>query len=534
MGAALMRAEAARVMEFDKPKEPLPADPWEFLTKCFYTYDERAAEKKTEVVRQFPAKEYLRTITAEWVRWPNLQVDKSSQIMVTWLFVGLYLHLVLTQRAARVAWFCKTRPEARKHIEERMYRAFLKIPSRFAVPLVKLTDDGLKVYHDGEDTLPTSWITPMAAETDAADEAAKQMRSMTWTKVFFDEDEMARKAREIMVSLAPRAGGVTGVSTSNGVTYPYLLGFAKNVDSTNPLILDPKTLPGYCEPMKGIQAWNNNGFRYLVVNYRSDPDKDPETEKGRAWYVAERSRQPSDRAWRREMENDHSVAAGLPVYEHTERIILKPQVYRPWLPLLRWWDFGFANPFCCFAQIEEPTQENKLTELRLHLLLEVRQSGITVESFARHYVLEKTAEMFPGANCLDYGDPAAKQVNDKSSMTSEQMLAALGIRLRTMPSKINTGVDLFQSLISSGCVESDPVGCARLNREIGGTYHRDEQGVPVKDGVNDHGPDGVRYGVLNCVRYEPAGRDRKFAIRYATAGAAWTPGAAASRETTGA
>lgn len=524
LGAESGRAALAKARGVTK-LEPLPADPWEFMRRCVYTYDERAVEHGLATVRRFPDKDYLRILTREWQAHKNIEVDKSSQILVTWLFAGLYLHLALSQRAVKVAWFCLKKHTASEHLRDRLYRIWLTIPPKFQKPHVEVTEDGLMVYHDGPDALATSQIVPMAMESDSPEKAAQQMRSMTWTKVMVDESAFSRKAREIYVSTMPRTGGITGVSTANGNSYHYKLGYAKDPDSAKTEIVSPAR-----EALaRGMTAWQANKFRYVEVNYRADPDKDPEMPAGAVWYAAERAKMPSDRAWRREYENDHSVAAGLPVYDETEKIILKPQSYRPWLPLLRWWDFGFANPFCCLAQIEEPSEKNALTELRLHLLAEIRMSNITLEAFASHYVIPTTERLCPGAKCRDCGDPAARQKSDKSALTSEDVLKALGIRLISKPSKIEEGADLFQLLISKGCVEMDPVLCARLKAEIFGTYYRDEDGVPVKDGVNDHGPDGVRYGVLNCVRYAKAGSGRFFGLRYETGATAWTPEPAAPR-----
>lgn len=246
-----------------------------------------------------------------------------------------------------------------------------------------------------------------------------------------------------------------------------------------------------------LTATYRNGFAQVRVHYSCDAEKNPATETGRAWFEQAHKGYPS-RDWRREMEIDFTVPAGVPVYADIERLIVRPQVYRPSVQLVRGWDFGFSNPVVIFMQVV--VENGKET---LHILRELHVQNILIEAFARNYVLPETQRYYPGANVVDFGDPAGNQTSDKTPLTSIQVLMTLGIFVRTKFARLEDArkgdgrIDLFQRLISNSQVEIDPKTCPGLLADLRGGYYRDETGRPVKDGIHDHRPDASGYAVWN-------------------------------------
>lgn len=466
----------------------MPLDPWLFLQRCVVTFDERANEKGLEPERPFPDKPHLRLLTMEWSAHRHLAVEKSSQIMVTWLMAALCLHEVLTKRGQRIAWFCLKRSLAADHLRSRLYRIYTRIPLEYAKPMVRMADGELLVYHDGPERLPTSRVVPMAAETDGAENAAKQMRSHTWTRAVEDESAFYRHGEDLHYSLLPRTGAYVKVSTPNGLTF-----FRRLMHGDEPTASGDVVRPEMTELARGVWAWEKNGFRCLRVLHFADPEKDPTTPEGAAWYARERSRF-SERKWRREMHCDSDVPSGEPVYQDTDRVSLCPQVYRPWLKLIRCWDFGKTCSACVFFQVE-PSGE----VWRVHLLYEVIWRNARIEPMAEH-VINETARLFPRADCLDYGDPGGKAEHESASASSIKILESKGIWVRCRQDEARLlayGIELVQWFVTQRLVEADPVGAPITVRALLGGYSVDEHGLAVKDGVYDHPADAFRYGMIN-------------------------------------
>lgn len=488
----------------------IPDDPWEFLKLC-HTYDELAKQRGEEPLRPFPDRPYLQVITRQWQAHQYLSIEKSRQIMVTWLMAGLHLWWVLRSPGQRVAWFCMKRPVAVRHLEGRVLRMYLSLPRTLVKPVADMVNGEFLVFHDGRDALPTSRITPMAAETDAAEDASKQMRSETWSRWFLDEIAFCRNAEDTLFSLLPGGGGGATVSTPNGHSFFWRLGHVEGLEGEVETSVTKEPLA------KGIEGWNLNGFRHLGVHYTADPAKDPATPEGKAWYesptqVAARA---NTRKWRREMELDSTIPAGHPVYADTERIVVAPQVYRPRLKLIRGWDFGFNNPVCIFLQVCPLEEDGKTVGHTVHCLKEVHVPHKLIREFAQDHVLPVTTKgsgrcLFPDPSAtIDFGDPAGHQRSDKSPLSSIQVLAALGINVRTSHAEVDTRIDLLQEIISNGQLEIDPAGCPGLLNDLRGGYYRDEHGKPVKDGIHDHRPDGLGYAIFNLFGLRREGSEGK-------------------------
>lgn len=185
---------------------------------------------------------------------------------------------------------------------------------------------------------------------------------------------------------------------------------------------------------------------------------------------------------------------GTPVYrEFLYDTHARELQFDPYMPLLRFWDFGYRHPCCIWAQIDE--------EGRLLVLREKLGSNVEIIPFIDE-CKSLTATRFQGANdILDFGDPAARQKKDTGSTLAE--LNKAGILLRYRVTRIDEGVRLlrmrFEKLIrNKPAIMIDKRGCPIILAALRGGYRMDDMGLkPVKDGYYDHLMDALRYGAVN-------------------------------------
>lgn len=187
---------------------------------------------------------------------------------------------------------------------------------------------------------------------------------------------------------------------------------------------------------------------------------------------------------------------GQPVYRefkygfHTRDLSTK---YDPYSTLYRFWDFGYNNPACIFAQMDH--------EGRLLVLREKLAQKIEIGPFAE-LVKGETEKHFPGHRDIrDYGDPAVRQKKDTGSTLVE--LGKVGItmmyRLMSLDDSIRQVRMAFSKLIAGEpYIQIDPRHAPVLTAAMRGGYHLDKTGTkPVKDDYYDHAADAFRYGVIN-------------------------------------
>ena len=73
-----------RDLEWDKCRK----DPYHWLTHWAFTLD---VHDKDTPKKPFPDKEHLRLIVDKWLKYNILLIPKSRQMMMSWIFTGLYL-----------------------------------------------------------------------------------------------------------------------------------------------------------------------------------------------------------------------------------------------------------------------------------------------------------------------------------------------------------------------------------------------------------------------------------------------------------
>lgn len=268
-------------------------------------------------------------------------------------------------------------------------------------------------------------------------------------------------------------------------------------------------------PCEGVWQWRTpKGWCVFAVHYSADPTKRPGTPDGDAWLAAEKAKS-SPRDWQREMEIDHTISEGEPFFSTFNRgVHIRPCAFDPTLPLLRGWDFGRGHPACVFAQ-KTPTNQIRV----LHSVLESQKD---IFHFAP-LILAETNVRFPGANVVDYGDPAGAQETDKGATTAI-LLDQFDITLHYRFSFNEEGLKMMERALmvredgEPGLV-LDPTNIILIDGFAGGykldtgVSGKDTEGrlknSPKKDGWFDHLMDALRYLFVNVFSVMPNKQDTK-------------------------
>lgn len=116
----------------------------------------------------------------------------------------------------------------------------------------------------------------------------------------------------------------------------------------------------------GFRVNPGNGVGVMFVHYTADPDKNPDTERGRQWLRRERrlfSGQPGK--WNKLYEIDFQGPSGPRIFpEFDETLSFRPDLrFDPTRPLMAQFDFGTCAPAVSFAQWDRDGNYNILLEV---------------------------------------------------------------------------------------------------------------------------------------------------------------------------
>jgi hypothetical protein len=268
--------------------------------------------------------------------------------------------------------------------------------------------------------------------------------------------------------------------------------------------------------MKGLAITDTPmGFKSVRLHYSADPDHDPETETGLAWYKKQRALYADPNQWQIEYEINFDVGAGRRVFpefsyeKHCAKLEFNPRKV-----INRGWDFGWHAPVSLAGQIDKKD--------RLLILKEVVGSQTTTRDHAQS-VISKCSEWYPNhqPGYADYCDPAGQQVksveSEKNERRDTEVLNGLGIYPEyawgwsrkdgrsLIHQLLNTRSDGTPSLII------DPEGCPVLYRAFAGQYVFPETlNGKIKEEPNDE--DHPTGDVMAALRYLVIGLHGKLGV----------------------
>jgi hypothetical protein len=180
-----------------------------FLENYVWTMDEDAADGEGSF-KKFPSRAerpYLYEMAEEWNSNRVMIVEKSRQMMATWLFVSLFLHMTCFHRGRRT-FFQSKKEEDAKNLKNRASFIYRRLP-KF-----------LQVQHVIKDTkieFPT-----LESEIWAIPQGGEHVRSYTVSGFFSDEAAIQSELEDAYAAVLPSIGlngKLTMVSTPKGKNF---------------------------------------------------------------------------------------------------------------------------------------------------------------------------------------------------------------------------------------------------------------------------------------------------------------------------
>jgi hypothetical protein len=520
-------------------------DPWAFVSEFVITQDEHDKENP---FKRFPDKLMYRVITRAWEEHPVLFIEKSRQIMVTWMFASLYLWDALFFKG-RKHFLQSKRQEDADDIIDRCRTVYEHLVAQGFPGLAKA-----KTVNDRTGTTSRLQFDNRSV-IRAIPQGPDIVRGPTSSGILSDEIAFqfeAEKAYEACLPSIHGGGRFTAPSTPNGRAFNWRMMYAidprtgfpagpDRVDSAHQreLRYTPEQLMKMdstqfkaipfdelvaCVPGMRYRV-THYGIPVLRVHYSADPDKSPDTEQGRRWIAEAKTTMTAD-AWEREMEISYDTFEGRPIIGNWERnIFVKKFEYDPESAIYMGVDFG--SEVCCalFAQYL-PITGFDFKQLRFIDEILLRNSD--TPSLAKA-MIERLKIMYTKAwdhrNIKVFPDPAGHQrretTSDKSQNTSIKILTRAGLPIKSKKIGVPESTSLTQALFGQVAPNGEPAAlvhprCDYTIRVLAGGWRFPDKDVgtnsghPLKDGEFDHGGDCVRQLVDNLVKIDAFFRRKQF------------------------
>lgn len=527
-------------------------EPWAFVQDFACTMDEHDFTKDA-LNKPFPNKVYLRVVVRLWRDFDMVFVEKSRQIMMTWLMCALYLWFAMFHPGKR--FFIQSKKDEYAEIALIRVKHILERILTFGLPGIPEP----KKVGSALGTTSLLEFPKIKSEIRALPQGGDQMRSMTWTGGLSDESEFQPEFGDSQEAYAPThvpSNRMWSVSTVNGKGEVYELLYAidpvtdkqigeRLVDSAKvksrrfipPKGLTPEQERYWIEETiinlsdkefdaipihelvaecPGMRYWqNSDGGHSLRIHHTADPEKDPITQKGREWktYMLKTFRGNKQR-WAKEMDMKRNVYEGRPVISNwNPDVFVRPVTYNSDYPLELTFDFGAQVCLCFFGQyIMHPVCREYQLKISNELVLRGLESNtptlaketvrISKENYYRSWENGRVV-----ACCDPNGDRAEATTSDATLESHVKILQAHGIFPSTKKFSVKQSTEnmetAFWKTLSNGepAVLIDP-RCTYLIECLEGGLHypknnKGREGHYEKDGKFDHGGDGVRYLINN-------------------------------------
>ena len=545
-----------RVQKWLKRMADARVNPWPYLKYFVVTFDEHDLSEEA-IAKPFPQKAMYRIICRAWVEHDILFIEKSRQIMMTWIMAALFLWDAMFKKVRRIYFQSKKQEDANeildraKHIFQGLERIGFE-----GLPTAKKTGEKLGTSE--------SLIFPeIKSSITAIPQGPDIVRSRTWSGGLGDEMNHQPdflNGYEAAVPALAGGGKLISQGTANGKNAGYKMLYAID-ERTNtfmgPNILDsdkidipeelkpPRelspadrrrwiehklvTMPDkefnsyplevLCAVMPGMRYWINfQETSCMRVHYTADPDKDPLTPEGKVWLVAAKKKSKSKSKWDREMEIKYDSFEGRPVIDNWDPMIYVPTdplAYDPNLPLLMASDFGTGVCGCIFGQVGPVTGYNA-KQLRIldEVILQNSDTYRLADAILAMIKL-KYEYAWQAAHFKMYVDPAGNQTRettaDKSLNTSIKIFKDKGLRPTSRKFGIPESTEFTKAVFSMLYPNGQPAvlvsrNCTYLIDCYEGGWHFPDTddgihtGKPEKDGEFDHGGDMTRILIKNAFK----------------------------------
>lgn len=509
-----------------------PKSPWTFLTKFCYTLDEHDPEDPFKLM---PVKLYARVYVRVWQENRLLFVEKSRQIMITWLTNALFMWDFLFSIGRRIYYQSKKQDDANAILERS--RILYENLQKIGFPdLPHIDKNGDRIGTDSE-----LKISKQKCLIQAIPSGGDIVRSHTWSGGFGDEFAFQLELQKAFDAAQPsiKGGGrVNYVSTPNGKNFHYYMMYGidpNSGQSLGPNILDSNMVPNrlytpeqllrmddrqfYSIPLDvlvacvpGMRYWKTaNGTPCLRIHYTADPAKNPATEEGKKWYEAERVGIP-ETTWEREYEISYEAFKGKRVIGNfNRRVFVDKCQYDSEEPLRLSFDFGTSVGVCLFGQLRRIPGYNVKQFQFLHECVLERSNTIELADYVLDVLRTKFLRSWENNNIITYCDVAGHQssfdVKDPTLNTSIKILQKKGFSPIAKKMSVPDSVEKVQTIFMMVAPDGQPVilidpACEYLIKCLMGGWRFPDtgnfrEGYPLKDGECEHGGDATRYMLGN-------------------------------------
>lgn len=529
--------------------EKAKKNPWPFLKYFVCTFDEHEFSQLA-LEKPFPWKAMYRVIVRVWFEFDVIFIEKSRQIMLSWIMAALFLWMAMFFPAKRIFFQSKKQDDSNhlldraRHIYERLLK--LNLPN---LPKAKMTKDkvGTTTRIEFPEIKSEIWAIPQGPDV---------YRSYTTSGILCDESEFQREFLDAWTAAMPTiAGGAKAVfqSTVNGRGPVYFI--LHGVDETTHEQIAPHRVDSslvtklrfnppehlseeearrwreakvmalsdeefaaipieeIVAEIPGMQYWETEGGTHsLRIHHSSDPDKDPKTETGRQFCKDIKIRMPLESRRRREYDMDRDAFVGRPVIGNwDENIFVKTPEYKRDVVLDLSFDFGTILGVTLIAQY---ARIEKFNAYQLRFLDEVLAKNSDTPTLMYNLIERLTTNFRPSwdsRRIRSYCDPNGGRQQDTTSDRSENTsikIVESASNDRIMPISRKFGCKESTEVLETVFAKSLPDGqpaiivherCHYL-RTVFANLHYPEDGKDghyEKDGWYDHGGDAARYMVNN-------------------------------------
>ena len=185
-------------------------DPWHFLTTFCYTVDEHDPMNPIKLI---PDKPYIKLLVRSWQKVPLLAVVKSRQMMVSWIFVCLYLWDAMFHGYGRKEFFQSRKEEEANDLIIRAHQVWKFLPGKPYKTRAKLTYCKLTFPDIGAQIRGVP--QPQGPDDDP-------IRGPTASGILSDEMASQKQAEQAYIAAKPTivgGGRFTAISTPRGVNF---------------------------------------------------------------------------------------------------------------------------------------------------------------------------------------------------------------------------------------------------------------------------------------------------------------------------
>lgn len=377
----------------DKEKACCKKDFWRFVTGWVWSSDDRAPEKGEHPKKPFPDYEYLRLTAGVMEEYPFLIIEKSRQMMVSWLFCARILWRLVFYEGTKIYLQRQKEEKSRELIERITYMA-ASLPKWMF------------------DETPTAQMLQYQVGTGTkvmgVAQGAGQVQGFVAAQIIEDEFQENEVAEDTITKVLPMTGSMLLVGTAQVGSF-----MGKMVTDAPGT---PKTLYRGLTLRKGKGIWHILRLHY-TARY------DPSTPEGQRWYAIERAKYAdNETGWEQMYEINWLAAGGRRMFRDFQREVHVAQLEaNDFLPLLRGWDFGYHHPVMVVAQINTQDQFCFLGEFTLP------ESEFT--TFLEKS-LEWCHEKFGSPEKRDYRDfcdPAGGRKTHRSKYSDVEVMMSRGI-----------------------------------------------------------------------------------------------------------